>query len=114
MLTAQELMTRLIINGVATPDEIRGCSAKEIAELERQEGVHLPKAYREFLRAVGHGAGRLMQDVSVFFKDVMGMAGRVKEDFEGIIKLPTNAFVFANRMGEVILYFIADGSSEDP
>ncbi len=114
MLNGKGLSTKLLQVGLATKDQIRGCDEAEIDDLAQRYNVTLPAVYKDFLRTVGHGAGRFLKDVSVFYDEVKDLTGRVERDFRGILVLPKKAFVFADRMGEVILFFIADGQCEDP
>ena len=46
-------------SGIA-PEDIVGCTDEEVRRLEDQLGVHVPAAYREWLRWMGHRAGRLL------------------------------------------------------
>jgi hypothetical protein len=113
MLNAKVLVARLISNGIAHPSEIRGCSEADLLALEQESGVTLPMAYREFMMTVGRGAGKFLQDVTVFYPDIKKLTQEVVNELPNI-KLPSGAFVFLQRLGEVFLYFVADGSSADP
>jgi hypothetical protein len=114
MLTPEELVDRLIRAGIATLPEIAGCSDDEIAQIELSAKITLPMAYRGFLRAVGRGAGRYLNDCTAFHPKILELTPRIRRRFEGAFLLPTKAFVFMERMGEVFTYFEADGRSDDP
>src|SRR5687767_3488805 len=100
-----ELVPRLIKSGVAKPANIKGCSENQIAEVEKKHGVVLPRAYRQFLLLAGNGAGRLMDDVAVFYSDVFDLTELIRREINP--ELPAHAFVIAERMGDY-LFIIAD------
>jgi hypothetical protein len=62
-MTTQErlrkFVERMYAGGVARPGELSGCSANEIAALERKYSLILPLSYRMFLSEMGHSAGKL-------------------------------------------------------
>lgn len=91
-----------------------GCTVEEITDLEERLGVKLPESYRIFLRVLGRGAGDFMvSDHWRFqFSDIPDLArNKAHADY---CDLPDNAFVFAERCGYFWVFFIADGSSDDP
>jgi hypothetical protein len=57
--TAEFLVERIVSLGLARPKEIIGCSEEEIRALEVIHQVRLPRAYRDFLAVMGHGAGQV-------------------------------------------------------
>jgi hypothetical protein len=118
MLDPKSLRERLIASRIATPTSISGCSAEEIDSIEEQLGLPLPRAYVEFLAVVGMRAGAFMRDVDIFYPKMFGLRARAEEMLlnweEGKLSLPNNALVFAMRMGEQFMYFIADGKTDDP
>ena len=62
-MTIQDRMGRFVeqmyASGVARPGDLRGCSIKEIAKVERKYSIVLPLSYRMFLCQMGHSAGKL-------------------------------------------------------
>jgi hypothetical protein len=120
MLNSDQLVTRLLSSGLARPEEIVPCSDKEIHHIEKTVRVSLPAAYKEFLRVAGKKAGCLFADVDVgvFFPGVLDLTescARILSEWEGdSLRLPENAFVFANRYGEQFMFFVCDQMSEDP
>jgi hypothetical protein len=114
MLTVNDLIRRLVKKGIATPSQIVGCAENEIVEIELANRVVLPRSYREFLAAMGHGAGGFLDDCTAFYPDIVSLTGKIRQDFEQTFRIPNEAFVFAERMGETFGYFLADGRSDDP
>jgi ankyrin repeat protein len=105
--TPEEIVARL----TAAPEP---CSDGEIAELESEFRVSLPRAYKMFLRLMGRGPRRFLESDhwAAFYPELLGL-GRGSE-YEGICDdLPENYFVFASRLG-YYLFFVADGKSDDP
>jgi hypothetical protein len=62
-------------NTVCHPSDIKGCSEEEVLFLEQQKVTTLPWQYKEFLRAMGHGAGRFLAGTHEFFSSLDGVAG---------------------------------------
>jgi SMI1 / KNR4 family (SUKH-1) len=106
----------LIRRGVASPYTIRGCSTKEIAEIEAEVGRKLPLAYREFLMRMGRGAGEFYVGSNLFYPDVLGISeaahALVAEDEAGLV-LPQDAVVFIMHQGYQFVFMRAD-EGEDP
>lgn len=90
------------------------CSEDEIDALEKELNVVLPAAYKEFLRRMGHGADEFLVNDhwSIFYPSVR----RLLRDraYESHWELPESSFVFATRLGDYYLFFIADGQDDDP
>jgi hypothetical protein len=118
MLTAATLIDRLVAAGIATQDDIHGCTAAEVVTIEQSACCVLPRAYIEFLWAVGRGAGSFLYDQEVFYPKMLGLnakANEILDDGEGgSLRLPDRAFVFTMRYGEQFLFFIADGARDNP
>lgn len=93
---------------------VEGCSKDEIDGLEQQHGVKLPSAYREFLSRMGRGVGEFMVSDRWLFKlDDLREIAR-DPDYAELCDLPDDYFVFAERSGCFWVFFVADGSSDDP
>jgi hypothetical protein len=86
------------------------CSEKEIIDIEMHFNVKLPIIYKQFLLAMGKGAGRFMEGSSVFFDEIFDL----KQGTEEIIlenelePLPSNAFVFWMHQGYQMAFFKLD------
>src|ERR671930_627899 len=109
-----ELRDQLVANGIATVTEIRGCTQIEIENLERIVGNQLPIAYRQFLLAIGRGAGAFLKGTDVFYDQVATLTdeARVLLAENGMQdELPEDAFVFYMHQGYEFGYFrIGDGA----
>lgn len=118
MLTPFHLKKRLVEAGLATRNQIRGCTSDDVALLERQAGGRLPQAYRDFLVAVGRGAGDFLRDVDIFYDSIADLnveAADILNDWEdGQLLLPDRAFVFSMRQGEQFMFFCVDGDDNPP
>jgi len=114
MLTPNELRERLFASGLAHEESLRGCTDKDIREIENILDHPLPPPYVQFLKTAGREAGDFMSDLSVFYPEVLSntdsMRNHIRE-FGG--ELPPNAFVICDRFGEQLLYFLV-GKSNDP
>lgn len=113
--TVKDIKNRIISSKIALPSEIIGCTEEEVNELELFFGLHLPSAYKAFLKAMGRGAGRLMRDADVFSEVLKKLTREASEILldEEMSPLPDRAFVFGIRNSEQFLFFICDGD-EDP
>lgn len=83
--------------------EWRGCSAGEIAALERRYGVRLPATYRAYLQTMGHGAGKLFRHdhLAVTLAYVLDLTGRVRARTaaeSAADPLPSDALVILGRL----------------
>jgi hypothetical protein len=118
MLDPNSLRERLIASRIATPNSLSGCSSEEIQTIEECLRLPLPRAYVDFLAAVGKRAGAFMRDIDIFYPTLLRLRASAEEILEnweeGKLLLPDNALVFSMRMGEQFMYFIADGKNEDP
>jgi ankyrin repeat protein len=112
--TAEDVIYRLKNIPAFRQVKLRGCTATEIQRLEEHFQVRLPASYREFLGRMGKGAGSFMaSDRWRFqFDDLFELAR--SDDYAEYCDLPANYFVFAERNGCAWVFFIADGTSEDP
>jgi ankyrin repeat protein len=112
--TPQGVAARLLAIPSIRKAGLKPCSSGDIERLERHFGVTLPRAYREFLLRMGNGAGSFLvgDHWSAFYDDLFEIArdAEYAEEYD----LPEGYFVFADRMGEVSLFFVADGRSDDP
>jgi hypothetical protein len=120
-----ELVKELLDKRTATATSIRGCSDAEIAELEYKYGVRVPDTYREFLRRLGHRAGRLVtSEFNIYYPDVMQMTAMYREycaeaahwpqDETRPIELPSGQLIISNRYGEQFLAIECSGQEDSP
>lgn len=111
-----ELRSRLVTNGIATLEELRGCTPREIEELEQAAERPLPCAYKDFLLVVGHQKGRFLRGTDTLYPYVARLTDAAREllaenGLQG--ELPEDAFVFYLHQGYEFGYFrFAEG--DDP
>src|SRR4051812_41684842 len=56
----EALLRRLHRSGVASPEELVGCTPAELRRLEARYSVTLPATYKRFLEVMGRKSGRLV------------------------------------------------------
>jgi hypothetical protein len=110
------LVHRIIESGLATQDELIGCSEEEIAEFEANHHVALPAFYRGFLMRMGRRAGAFFRGTDILLRrdGYRQWALELLADNNYPFKLPDDAFVFFLHQGYVMGYFICDGSDDPP
>jgi len=116
---------KLLAAGVADGLSICGLTPSQIAAIEHQQGVALPRAYAAFLAECGRAAGRLCGDCHFFYPSLKGLkqdalemleeARQETQDYTDFhdFHLPANAFVMATYQGHQFLYCLCDGA-DDP
>lgn len=118
MLDAPSLKRRLLEARIATPKSIVGCSQAEIAQIQTSLHLKLPKAYVDVLRAIGKRAGAFLRDITFYFPKVLELRQITNEILdnweEGKLTLPDKALVFAMRHGDQLMFFVGDGTVDDP
>ena len=113
----QALIERMVGTGYARPDELLGCTPEEVARIEARFGLRLPRIYREFLLAMGRGAGRFFRGTDVFSPAVLELrqwAEELLEECGRPCALPDDAFVFLMHQGYQFGYFRTGGGEDDP
>jgi SMI1 / KNR4 family (SUKH-1) len=113
MLTAIDLQIRVIQSGLCAPENLKGCTPKELHIIEEQVGHVLPKSYKEVMKIIGKGAGDFMSDLEMFYPQVIELTEKMRALIAVSLELPTDAYVFANRYGEQVLFFRLEGNSGD-
>jgi hypothetical protein len=117
MLDGNQFTQRLLAAGIAAPGEIVPCSSENIDRVRGAAGGRLPRAYVDFLRTAGRGAGHFLTDVAIFYDKMIGLselALDILRDWDSPLTLPPGAFVFAERRREQFLFFVDDGKTDDP
>src|SRR3954465_10293907 len=75
-----ESLVAAIVDGVtATPGEVRGLTAEQNREDERDQPAPLGAGYRRFLELAGGGAGRFRRGSDVFPPLVLGLGAAGRE-----------------------------------
>ncbi|MBD2292537.1 SMI1/KNR4 family protein [Anabaena sphaerica FACHB-251] len=84
------------------------CSDLEIIQLERQKNISLPSTYKDFLKMMGHGAGKFLRGSDCFYQHLPQIQEWAKQlllenDFPEA--LPKDAFVFFMHQGYQFSFF---------
>ena len=100
------LPTRL--NLISNESDLSPCSDLEIIQLERQQGINLPSTYKDFLKMMGHGAGKFLRGSDCFYQHLPQIQEWAKQllvenDFPQT--LPEDAFVFFMHQGYQFSFF---------
>ena len=113
------LVERLNETGVASRDQLRGCSADEIAALEAKYCIVLPDTYRRFLELMGHSAGQLFAHdrVEAGYARVLEMTEEQRrwhhdEPEEQPIRLPDDALIVLGRFDEQFSFIRCRGTAD--
>lgn len=119
-----DFVARLIGSGVARADELRGCTADEVAVFERDFGLRPPLTYRRFLEGMGHSAGNLFawDHVDASYSAVLGMLDDMrapgdeadKGTYLRTVTLPDKALVILGRLDEQFHFLVCDGGADAP
>jgi hypothetical protein len=94
-----------------------GCTEAELDTLEQEAGVHLPKAYADFLRVNGVIPDEAFKgsDCSLdTLIDLQGAAEALLVESGTEYALPHNAFVFLMHQGYQFFFFEAAETPADP
>lgn len=112
-----KICERLIRAGIATTDEIRGCSLEETDELESYVKGQFPQSYKIFLLTMGRGAGKFFEGTDIFYPEILeirrGAEDLLDED-NSDFELSTSDFVFALHQGYQFMYFSVVEDVDDP
>jgi hypothetical protein len=67
-MRSSEIRESLLQTGAVYADDLVGCSNAEIDAYFERVGVRLPASYREYLLAIGHGAGKFLLGTEALFR----------------------------------------------
>jgi len=112
-----ELVRKLLVAKLASPQSLKGCSEKQIIEIEQAQGVKLPALYKGFLSTVGLGAGQLLVGSDFRYPDLLSLKKWAQEllvENNQPLKLPEKAFVFYMHQGYQFDYFDTADVRDDP
>lgn len=73
MSKTEQLLERLIQAELCPPDEIRGCSQKQLRQIEKCAAAPLPADYLETLSLIGCHAGHFMSDLDFFYPAMLSL-----------------------------------------
>lgn len=122
----QFLVNRLVASQIAKRRALKGCTLKEIAALESRYGIRLPQAYRDYLRTMGHDAGRLFRidHVEVTYADVFNITAEMRAEWRDLatkgkgppssFQLPEDALITCRRLDEGFEFIRCQGQEDTP
>ena len=117
MIEKETLIKNLVSAGVCASSDIRGATEDEVVALEKWFGAKMPEQYREFLLAIGHGAGCLFQGTDIFISSVARLkeeAIALLEESREDVELGEEIFVFSMHQGYEFTYFSMSEGSDPP
>ena len=107
---------KLFSSGLASPETLKGCSVKDIEQLEAKLKVTLPAAYRDFLFCMGRSAGQFMPECSFTYPEIEDCTRDIAETLlkaHTRYQLSDTSFVFVERYG-CQFFFFETTQGEDP
>jgi len=116
MATIRDSVEKLVSAGLASRGQITGCSDTEIQQLESSGGAELPKAYKEFLKTMGQGAGDFLVGTDLFLPKLPKLrswAEALLQRTNSPYRLSPDIFVFLVHQGYQFLFFHLN-QGEDP
>jgi len=121
-----KLVERMCASGVAHPADLRGCSIKEIAKLERKYSLVLPMSYRLFLSQMGHSAGKLGNcgEFDLLYSDALSLTEnefdmwkRMRRKYPNYSNpaFPNHGLIFCVRLEVPVFWLIiCEGNDDSP
>ena len=117
MIEKETLISTVVNAGVCKSSDIQGATEDEVVALEKRFGARMPEQYREFLLAIGHGAGCLFLGTDIFISSV----ARLKEEATALleenreeVQLGEDVLVFSMHHGYEFMYFRMSEGSDPP
>lgn len=117
MVAKQDLISAIVSAGLCEQHEAQGFSPEEIAQIQKESGLVLPTQYKEFLSAIGRGAGQYFRGTDMFgsvIPELNQMAVDLLVENKEPFSLPRTAFVFSMHQGYQFDYFDTAEGNEDP
>ena len=111
-----EILRRLVLRRIALPERIKGYTEEEIEAVQAFFPYPLPLAFRQFLKAMGHGAGRFFEGIDLFFTPERYRRFDIarNNDSDESFVLPDDAFMFSCTQGCSFSYFLVGQGLDDP
>jgi hypothetical protein len=113
----KSFVDRLLGAKIASLETIKGCSEKELLEIENRFGLSLPESYRCYMGKLGKRSGDFLSECGMFFPDLLLNRERATTLLENNsdFRLKESDFVFLERYGYQFFYFeTSDGSVNPP
>ena len=111
----EEIVTKILDNGLATDEDIKGCSQRVVSSIEQECDVELPEAYRSYLRHIGKSSGEFLCGYTCHYPQIIqeqAKAERIFQREDTAAELDNYKFVFAGSQGVTFFYF--DVRDPDP
>ncbi|MFN6479392.1 SMI1/KNR4 family protein [Nostoc sp. DedQUE07] len=89
-------------------NQLSPCSDLEIIQFEQQQGITLPSNYKNFLKIMGHGAGKFLRGSDCFYQhlpQIQEWANQLLVENNFPEALPEDAFVFFMHQGYQFSFF---------
>lgn len=113
----REIIQMLVEKGIAAPNDIHGCTEYEIRRLEEHYNTQLPQRYRDFLLAMGRGAGGFFVGIDCFYGILFVLrqwTDELLEENNVEFQLPDDVFIFSMHQGYVFNYFRVSEGDDPP
>jgi hypothetical protein len=113
-MAIEEVLRELLTSGYTSG--ARGCSERQIQQLEKRYGHPMPAAYRKFLQVMGQAAGVLFDGTDILWPQPLELTDAAREwlaEDNDQWQLSEDAFVFLMHQGYVLVFF-RFGQGDDP
>ena len=118
LVAKRTLISAIVDAGLCQRHEAQGFSPDEIAQIQNELGLILPAQYKEFLSAIGRGAGQYFRGTDMFgsvIRELNQMAVDHLVENKEPFSLPRTLFVFSMHQGYQFDYFdTAEGIDDAP
>jgi hypothetical protein len=112
-------LDRMARSNVARASDLVGCTQAEIAALESNYQVQLPRSYRRYLELMGHQSGRLFTSdhAAAFYPYLLNLTSELLSGLSDLeapssFALPHGALLINGRLGDQFEFIICDGTVE--
>lgn len=116
-LELRELVKKIVSSGLASSDEIVGCTEEEIDLIQDRFRLKLPARYADFLKVMGKCAGWLLEGSDVFFPELLecrNAAESLLAEENSKFRLSKSRFVFLQHQGYQFLFFDTTCGDDPP
>jgi hypothetical protein len=117
MPTIHECIEKLVSAGLISTGQVVGCSDSEILRIESFVNSTLPKAYKEFLKAMGQVAGDFLSGTDVFMSKLPNLrawAETLLSSTNSAFRLSPDMFVFLVHQGYQFVFFHLNQDDDPP
>lgn len=116
-MQSSEIRQRLLQSRMIHPSDLIGCLDVEIDAYFGEIGVKVPASYRDYLLAIGHGAGKFLLGTEAFFTDlpiIRKEAERLLFECGIDVEILSDTIVFYMHQGYEFGYFSTTESDAPP